>query len=69
MDQLAKLKWQCRRGTKELDLLLNHYLDTRYQDADDTEKRYFVDLLDLEDSVLMTQYDILAAWLNQTVNS
>ena len=28
MNQLARLRWQCRRGTKELDLLLQRYLET-----------------------------------------
>jgi antitoxin CptB len=44
MDELAKLRWQCRRGTRELDLLLNRYLDTRYSLADEKEKARFVEL-------------------------
>jgi len=53
MDELARLKWQCRRGTKELDFLLNRYLETGYLVADQGERELFVELLKLEDDALM----------------
>ena len=53
MNQLARLRWQCRRGTKELDLLLQRYLETGYLTADDEEKALFVELLELEDDELL----------------
>ncbi|MDO9138823.1 MAG: succinate dehydrogenase assembly factor 2 [Methylobacter sp.] len=53
MDELARLKWQCRRGTKELDKLLNRYLETGYLAADQQERALFVALLQLEDDRLM----------------
>jgi len=53
MDELARLKWQCRRGTKELDFLLNRYLETGYLLADEEEKALFAELLKLEDDELM----------------
>ena len=53
MNRLAKLRWQCRRGTKELDLLLQRYLETGYLVADDGEKTLFVELLKLEDDELL----------------
>ena len=53
MHQLAKLGWQCRRGTKELDFLLLRYLDSGYLLADEEEKALFVELLTLEDDVLI----------------
>lgn len=55
MDGLAKLRWQCRRGSRELDLLLNNYLETRYPVADEEEKMRFVELLKLDDSELLEQ--------------
>ncbi len=55
MNELAKLRWQCRRGSRELDLLLNNYLETRYPVADDEEKARFVELLKLDDDELMAQ--------------
>ncbi len=60
MNELAKLKWQCRRGMKELDLLLENYLATDYLLADTAEKARFVKLLALEDDellVVLTQSD------------
>jgi antitoxin CptB len=56
MDELAKLRWQCRRGSRELDLLLNRYLDTRYPLADEEEKARFVELLKRDDSQLNPAY-------------
>ncbi len=52
MDELARLKWQCRRGTKELDFLLNRYLETGYLVADQEEMNLFVELLGMEDDEL-----------------
>jgi antitoxin CptB len=53
MDQLPKLRWQCRRGTKELDFLLLRYLESEYLLADEEEKALFVELLALEDDELL----------------
>jgi len=62
MNQLARLRWQCRRGTKELDLFLQRYLDSGYLIADDEEKALFVELLELDDDqlvgVLMGDLDV-----------
>ena len=62
MNQLARLRWQCRRGTKELDLLLQRYLDSGYLLADEEEKALFAQLLALEDDelvgVLMGELDV-----------
>jgi antitoxin CptB len=62
MNQLARLRWQCRRGTKELDLLLQRYLDSGYVVAEEDEKAQFVELLELEDddlvAVLMGDWDV-----------
>jgi len=53
MNDLARLRWQCRRGVKELDVLLERYLETGYLLAGDEEKDLFVALLKLEDDALM----------------
>lgn len=53
MDELAKLKWQCRRGTKELDLLLIYYLENHYPLANPEGKQRFAELLALDDATLM----------------
>jgi len=53
MNELARLKWQCRRGTLELDLFLSRYLETGYLSADNEERTEFVQLLKLEDTELL----------------
>lgn len=50
----AKLKWQCRRGTKELDYLLESYLIQSYKNTNNKEQSLFLELLELEDSVLIS---------------
>jgi antitoxin CptB len=54
MTSLAKLRWQCRRGTKELDYLLLRYVDLEYALADTQEKALFMQLLALEDDQLIS---------------
>ncbi len=49
---LNKLAWRCRRGTRELDLLLSKYLEYRYSQATKIEQAQFEDLLVLEDNQL-----------------
>ncbi len=48
----AKLRWRCRRGTKELDVLTTRYLDRFYADATLEEQCAFAALLDLQDPEL-----------------
>ena len=52
----AQLKWQCRRGMRELDLLLTTYLENAYPQASESKKRAFRELLALADPRL---YDYL----------
>ncbi|MDD2760926.1 MAG: succinate dehydrogenase assembly factor 2 [Methylomonas sp.] len=53
MSDLNKLRWRCRRGTVELDLLLSRYLDQCYARSEPEQKRAFVQLLELEDGQLL----------------
>lgn len=56
MTELSQLRLRCRRGMKELDIVLNKYLDEYYTDDLTPEKSAFrsafQQLLQLEDSVL-----------------
>lgn len=52
MSEVAHLRWKCRRGMKELDLLLVAYLDSRYSAANAVEQRAFRELLDMQDPEL-----------------
>ena len=47
-----RLKWQCRRGMRELDVLLSGYLETSYPASDDMSKQAFRRLLELSDPEL-----------------
>ncbi len=53
MDDLKRLKWRCRRGTLELDLMLQRYLEQCYELATPAEQSVFTQLLALEDSELL----------------
>jgi len=50
--ELARLRWRCRRGMKELDTLLVRYLDGRYRAADPADQGRFRELLELQDPEL-----------------
>lgn len=52
-EQMGKLRWRCRRGMKELDLLTLGYLERHYPRATPEEQRAFEELLELQDPVLM----------------
>ena len=49
----AQLKWQCRRGMRELDMLLTKYLESDFPQADDVQKQAFRALLALPDPDLI----------------
>ena len=49
MSDNSKLQWQCRRGMRELDILLERYLKNCYAESNDTEKSAFQQLLTLSD--------------------
>ncbi|MGB5255672.1 MAG: succinate dehydrogenase assembly factor 2 [Woeseiaceae bacterium] len=52
MSEESRLRWQCRRGMRELDELLLRYLRERYPLADDREKAAFEAVLQLADPEL-----------------
>jgi antitoxin CptB len=44
-----RLKWACRRGMLELDVLLSNFLTDQYFKLKKEEKSYFIILLDCSD--------------------
>ncbi len=46
------LKWRCRRGTKELDVVLDGFLEKTYDDLSDSELKQFDALLNTQDTQL-----------------
>ncbi|UCE76981.1 MAG: succinate dehydrogenase assembly factor 2 [Gammaproteobacteria bacterium] len=53
MSELARMRWKCRRGMLELDLLLRDFLNSGYGRLDATQRRCFDQLLDYPDAVLL----------------
>ena len=50
--EVLRLRWQCRRGMLELDLLLNRFLETRFPDLGAAERAAFNRLLGYQDQIL-----------------
>ena len=46
------LIWRCRRGNRELDMLLTGYLEQHYSTASPSEQAAFQRLLELPDALL-----------------
>jgi len=49
---LGKLRWRCRRGIKELDVLLERYIDERFCAAPEPERDAFRQLLETEGTLI-----------------
>ncbi len=50
--ELGKLRWRCRRGMKELDVLLTRYVEEQYGGAPRAHQEAFRALLDAPDPVI-----------------
>ena len=50
---MSQLRWQCRRGMRELDQLLVAYLDNHYDNASAQDKAAFQAILALSDPELV----------------
>jgi antitoxin CptB len=48
----GRLRWRCRRGMKELDILLARYMDERFCAAPPQEQEAFRRLLEIQDPVI-----------------
>lgn len=49
---MGRLRWRCRRGMLELDMLLGRFLDEHYPHLDARQQHDFADLLELDDPEL-----------------
>ena len=52
----SRLQWRCRRGTKELDVVLQRFLDEVFPKLSEAERDTFESLLEQQDPDL-------AAWI------
>ena len=50
--ELRKLRWRCRRGMRELDQLLERWLDREWRQSPTRQREVFLRLLDSEDDRL-----------------
>lgn len=56
MSELLRLRWLCRRGMKELDVIMSRYLEHHYESASMADRGKFKRLLEMPDPDL---YDLL----------
>ena len=52
MKELERVRWRCRRGLLELDIVLGRFVDKYYAGLNDEQQVAFDVLLDLPDNVL-----------------
>jgi antitoxin CptB len=60
MSERSRLIWRCRRGIREMDILLLDYLENHYDDASTEEQNIFEELLE------ETDLDILSWIMERT---
>jgi antitoxin CptB len=48
----ARMRWRCRRGMKELDILLERFIDERFDRASLQEQEVFQQLLEVQDPLI-----------------
>lgn len=53
---LARVRWQCRRGMLELDALLGDFVERHYVDLDTRQRASFHAILDYPDPVLFDYF-------------
>ena len=51
-----RLKWHCRRGMLELDLLLEPFLEEEFNKLDEADKHRFYQLIQVEDQDMFTWF-------------
>lgn len=56
-ETVRRLRWQCRRGLLELDLLFVRFLDQRYATLSAEEQASFQTLLEQPDQVLRDWFE------------
>lgn len=52
MKELERVRWRCRRGLLELDIVLGRFIEQRYATMDDAQRVVFDELLDMPDTEL-----------------
>ena len=53
MAEFDRIRWRCRRGLLELDLVLQRFLERRFETLEPNDRRLFDELLDAPDNDLL----------------
>jgi succinate dehydrogenase / fumarate reductase iron-sulfur subunit/antitoxin CptB len=53
MAEFDRIRWRCRRGLLELDIVLQRFLEQRFDGLEPGERRLFDELLDAPDNDLL----------------
>jgi len=53
MAEFDRIRWRCRRGLLELDLVLQRFLERRFEALEPDDRRLFDELLDAPDNDLL----------------
>jgi succinate dehydrogenase flavin-adding protein (antitoxin of CptAB toxin-antitoxin module) len=53
MAEFDRIRWRCRRGLLELDIVLQRFLERRFDGLEPRERRLFDELLDAPDNDLL----------------
>jgi|APSaa5957512535_1039671.scaffolds.fasta_scaffold381513_2 antitoxin CptB len=53
MSELSRLRWRCRRGIKEMDIVLQQFLEQRYPKLSSQQQANFNHILDESDLDIM----------------
>ena len=61
IERVRKLKWLCRRGMKELDILLERFIDNHQESLADGSWPEF-------EALLRTEDDLLCDWFQDSSN-
>ena len=43
--RISKVRWQCRKGIREIDILLSKYMEEIYQDLVDEQQEIFIEFI------------------------
>lgn len=65
---LSRLRWACRRGMLELDLLLSNFLEEAFLTLSEQEQASFIELLETNDQDLFLWLTGKEVTKNQKVN-
>jgi len=49
MREISRLRWRCRRGMRELDVVMLYYLDHHYVGAGASHQAAFRELVEMQD--------------------